>query len=267
MPRPSRRAAYALLDDVYGRYHRVELMGIDPVSRVHRFSKPEDVEIAGLVAAALAYGRVASVVNSVDKVLAALGPSPYDTLKSFDRRRDGKRLAGFVHRFTTAEDMTDFLQGVAHLVGEYGSVKNAFLAGDEAGATIDVPMAAFTARLREGIGKSRHANSYLWPTPGDGSACKRYNLFLRWMARPDDGVDFGLWPEVGAHRLVMPLDVHVARICRALGLLQRKSNDWKAACEVTAHLRKLCPEDPIRYDFAITHIGITGRWKELLKTV
>ena len=250
------------LDDLVARFHRVETRHHDPVDLVHRFTRPADIEIAAFIASALAYGRAAQVRASVSRVLDALGPDPHGALIDFDPRRS-PLPANFVHRFTSRDDMNEFLARTARVVREFGDLGTAFCVGDGDSEPIDAAMSRFVTRFRAG-GAVRPNVRYLLPDPADGSACKRFSLFLRWMARGADGIDFGIWADVGASRLVMPLDTHVARISRRLGLLRRASDDRRAAIEVTDALRRFAPNDPLRYDFAITHIGITGQWKDLV---
>ncbi len=258
-----RRDVQPFLDDLVARFHRTEHRHLDPVDLVHNFSRRADIEIAAFIASALAYGRAAQVRASVSRVFDALGPDLHGALVEFDPARS-PLPANFVHRFTARDDMTEFLTRTARLVREFGGLEAAFRDGDRADEPIDAAMTRFVARFREGEAVRPNVR-YLLPDPADGSACKRFSLFLRWMVRDADGIDFGLWRGVGASRLVMPLDTHVARISRRLGLLRRASDDRLAAIEVTDALRRFAPNDPLRYDFAITHIGISGLWKELVR--
>ena len=253
-----------LLDEIVARYHRAEFIGDDPVRCVHDFHNEEDIETAGFITAALSYGRAVSIRNSVDRVLGVLGNSPHEAVLNFDPIKDGKRLCEFAHRFTTCEDLIQFIELTSAVLRDHRRLKNVFLSLDNPEQPIREAMSALVKEFRSGTLFLRKHVEYLLPDPADGSACKRFNLYLRWMVRGNDGVDFGLWPEVKPARLVMPLDVHVGRISRKLGLLERKSDDWKAAEEITESLRAFCPEDPLRYDFAITHIGITGIWEDVI---
>lgn len=250
------------LDNLVARFHHARHRHHDPVDLVHRFTRPADIEVAAFIASALAYGRAAQVRVSVSRVFDSLGPDLHGALIDFDPRRS-PLPANFVHRFTTRDDMNEFLTRTADLLRKHGSLHAAFREGDRDGEPIDTAMSRFVAQFRAG-GEVRPNVRYLLPDPADGSACKRFSLFLRWMVRGADGIDFGLWSDVGAARLVMPLDTHVARISRRLGLLRRASDDRRAAIEVTDALRRFAPDDPLRYDFAITHIGITGLWKDLI---
>ncbi|MCC6160063.1 MAG: TIGR02757 family protein [Deltaproteobacteria bacterium] len=258
----NRREVQVFLDDLVARFHHVRHRHHDPVDLVHRFERPADIEVAAFIASALAYGRAAQVRASVSRVFDALGPDLHGALIDFDPRHS-PLPANFVHRFTTRDDMNEFLTRTADLLRKHGSLRAAFREGDCGGEPIDAAMSRFVAQFRAG-GAVRPNVRYLLPDPADGSACKRFSLFLRWMVRDADGIDFGLWSEFGASRLVMPLDTHVARISRRLGLLRRASDDRRAAIEVTDALRSFAPDDPLRYDFAITHIGITGQWKDLI---
>ncbi|MBZ0271041.1 TIGR02757 family protein [bacterium] len=251
--------ARAFLEHFAAHYARPDMLARDPVFCARRYPREEDRETAAFVVAPLAYGRVASVINAANCVLDGLGENPHDAVLNFRAKRDGKRFAGFVHRFTTDADVAQFLDRTAAMLREHGRIRHAYGAarGDDTRATLT----NFVTAFRGGATLRPHVR-YLLPDPAEGSACKRANLFLRWMVRPDDGVDMGLWPEVSPANLVMPLDTHVARISRWLGLLTRKSDDWLAAEEVTASLRRICPEDPLRFDYAITHAGISGKWRQ-----
>lgn len=262
---PSESALKTRLDALAARYDRA-FLHTDPIGIVRRYERPEDREIAGLLAASLAYGRVASIRASLERLFDRLGPSP----AAFDPRRDGAALHGFVHRFHTGREIARLLGLVRRAKEAAGSLEDYFLAGDPdpAAPTLEGAMNAFVDRLfrldgspsippgaiPRGDGVRR-----LLAAPRDGSACKRHCLFLRWMVRPDDGVDCGVWTRVRASRLVIPLDVHLHRVAAALGWTRRKSPSWGTALEVTAHLRRLAPDDPVRYDFALSRLGILGR--------
>lgn len=259
----TRRRAESLLNEFVATYHRADFIDDDPIGLMHAYRRPEDVETSAFLAAALAYGRAAQIRNSITRVFRALGDAPHDAVAGASRADLKRRFKGFVHRFTDDGEWADFVFRTGETIRADGSLRAAFAAADAPGRPIAETMSGFVRAFRDREG-ARPQPGYLLPDPADGSACKRFCLFLRWMVRPADGVDFGLWPEVGAERLIMPLDTHVARISRRLGLLRRASNDWKAAEEVTRALRRIAPDDPLRYDFAITHIGITGLWKELV---
>jgi uncharacterized protein (TIGR02757 family) len=228
----------------------------DPLGIVRGFRGADDLEVAGLVCAGLAFGGVGVILRSARAALAPLGPRPAAGL---DRATDrGLRAAyrGFRHRWVDGDDLAALLGAARRLRAARGSLREAFVAGDPGGETVEGGMEAFAAALRAadpGFGR-RGARAFV-PAPSDGSACKRPALFLRWMVR-DDGLDTGAWRGVDPARLVLPLDTHTARLARGLRILRRKGNGWPAALEATAALRRLCPPDPVRYDFALCRLGI-----------
>lgn len=252
---PQAREAFHRLAERYGPEH----LPSDPVQYVHRYETPEDREIVGLVAALLAFGNARSVCASIESLLPRLGRSPSETAKRL-ARPNPPRWRGPLHRWVRAADMARFLGAVGRLRAAEGSLESAFLSGDEGGEDLSRPLASFVGGLRRHMRgpKSRGAN-YLLVSPEGGSACKRWNMWLRWMVRPADGIDLGLWTRVDPRRLTVPLDTHVARIGRYLGLTRRRSTDWKAAREITRSLREVDASDPTRFDFALARLGILDR--------
>ena len=242
------------------------ILAVDPVQFPRRYARAEDREIAGFIAAALSYGRLAQIRRSVERVLACLGDRPARAVRKVDARRAARDLEGFAHRFSTGRDVAFLLRILDRLLAEHGSLEEAFLAGfHPSHGTIGPALTAFTRRalavdvspLAPG-GRVPPAAGvrFFFPSPEDGSACKRLNMFLRWMVRRD-AVDLGVWRGVPTSSLVMPVDTHVARVSRALGLTPRRSADWRMALEVTEALREFDPEDPVRYDRAIYGLGLS----------
>jgi uncharacterized protein (TIGR02757 family) len=211
---------------------------VDPLGLVRGAA---DREGAALVAALLAFGQVASIRRSAARAIEAL-----------ESRED--RLSGFRHRWVSAGDLAHLLGAIREQRALHGSLEGLFRAGDP--GEIAPALDAFNAALR-GPAPSRGVR-FLLPLPRDGSACKRPLLFLRWVARRDDGIDLGLWRCLDPARLLVPLDTHLHRIARRLGFTRRRSADWRAAEEVTAALRRFDPADPVRFDFALAHLGISG---------
>jgi uncharacterized protein (TIGR02757 family) len=223
----------------------------DPLQVVHRFSISHDQEIAGLIAAAFAYGRASIVVANAGTVLARMKPSPHEYLVKFDRDEAMARFAGFAHRFQKTRELVDFLERMAFVIREHGSIGDAFRACyDERDADIGPTLTRFVALFADS-----KALEYLMPSPERGSACKRMNLFLRWMVRRTSP-DLGIWTFVDPAKLLMPVDTHIHRIATFLGLNTRKSADWKAARQITDALARFDPADPVRYDFALCRLGI-----------
>jgi len=251
------KARLDLLYRTYGSGH----LASDPIQFPRRFVRDDDREVAGFIAAALAYGRVAHIRQSVETVLGLLGGSPAGTLRALDLAAARRSLVRFTHRFNTGGDVARMLVILARLREEHGSLNAAFLAGyDAERPDVGHAIASFSKRAlaldparRRAAGRA--GVRFFFSSPEDGSACKRLNMFLRWMVRKDD-VDLGVWRGIAPSRLVMPLDTHTARICRSLGFSARRSADWRMALEVTAALRALDPDDPVRYDFALFNWGL-----------
>jgi uncharacterized protein (TIGR02757 family) len=262
----------AALDALYEDYNREAgrsaALGIpralrDPVHIVRRYQAAADREVIGFVAAALAFGRVASVIQSVERVAAAMGPSPAGFVRSFRPDVDGRGLLGITHRWARGEDLVALLWVLRQILDRSGSLESFFVDGDEAGAAdVGPALESFSTRalaldLTRAYGRipARPGVAYFFPRPSCGSACKRLNLYLRWMVRRDE-IDMGVWTRVAAGRLIVPLDVHVIRLGRCLGLTRYTSPGWRMAADITASLRAMDPHDPIRYDFALCHVGM-----------
>ncbi len=223
----------------------------DPLQLVLRFKDPLDQEVAGLIAAAFAYGRADIIVANMGVVLSRMKPSPFRYLRTFDAREASQRFAGFAHRFHKTPDLVDFLQCIANVIREHGSLGALFEKCYDAEAPDIAPS---LSRFVRSVG-SANALRYLLTDPENKSACKRMNLYLRWMVRRT-APDLGLWTFVDPAKLVTPLDTHVHRIATFLGLSDRKSGDWKAARALTDNLARFDAADPVRYDFALCRLGI-----------
>ncbi|HEX2061790.1 MAG TPA: TIGR02757 family protein [Thermoanaerobaculia bacterium] len=222
----------------------------DPLELVLRYDDPRDQEVAGLIAAAFAYGRAEFIVTNIGAVLAKMTPSPHAYLADFDVREARRRFAGFAHRFHKTPDLVELLRCIAVAIETHGSLGRLFeLSYDASDADIAPSLTRFVSALRT------PRLQYLLTSPEDGSACKRMNLFLRWMIRRTPP-DLGLWTFADPAKLVMPLDTHVHRIATFLGLSERKSADWKAARALTDRLVRFDAADPVRYDFALCRLGI-----------
>src|SRR2546430_2414501 len=237
-----------------------------PVGLPHQYADAGDVEVAALLCAARAYGRVDLFKPRLRALLDALGPSPSQLARSSGPEELLRRASGFSYRMTDARDVACLLHGAGAVLRRHGSLGSCFTAHyrrlgtvrEALGAFVDELCAPDFTQITGQRGPTRRLK-HLLPHPDRGSACKRLNLFLRWMVRGPDGVDFGLWREVPAAALVVPLDTHVHRIGRFIGLTRRKDLSWKTAEEVTSRLRSLDAADPVRFDFALSHLGISGR--------
>jgi uncharacterized protein (TIGR02757 family) len=235
----------------------------DPVHLVRRYHAPDDREVVGFCAAGLAFGRVASVLHSIEALLAVMGPRPAAFVRAFDPARDGARLTPLGHRWIRGRDLVALTLILQRMLRESGSIERFFLAGDDpASPDVGPALEAFSARalqtdLRPAYRRmpARAGVCYFFPRPSAGSACKRLNLFLRWMVRKD-AIDLGVWTGVPPSRLIVPLDTHVIRLGRCLRLTRYRSPGWKMASEVTASLRAIDPVDPVRYDFSLCHAGM-----------
>jgi uncharacterized protein (TIGR02757 family) len=251
------------LDELYRTFDDVTSAS-DPVHIVRRYDRNDDREAVGFCAAALAFGRVASVLHSIESLLEVMGPHPAAFVREFEPLRHSRRIEPLVHRWIRGRDLVALLLVLQRMLRESGSIEEFFLAGDDP-ASPDVGRAldSFSRRalqtdLREVYGRrppARPGVCYFFPQPSSGSACKRLNLFLRWMVRRD-AIDLGVWTRVSPSRLIVPLDTHVIRLGRCLRLTRYVTPGWKMAAEITASLRLLEPADPVRYDFSLCHVGM-----------
>ncbi len=241
------------LDKLYRKYNKKEYVHPDPLEFLYNYRYIRDREIAGFIASSLAYGRVAQILNSVSGVLDKMGSSPYAFLSNSTLSSLGKTCGGFKHRFAGDENLTAMLTGLKQVLDEYGSLYACFLKGvGQKDETVLKGLEFFTGKIISGCcGKPGH----LIPLVTKGSACKRLNLYLRWMVRKDD-VDPGGWEKIPTSMLIIPLDVHMHRISRLIGFTDRKQADMITALEITSCFRKIAPEDPVKYDFALTRFGI-----------
>lgn len=247
------RQLKARLDALLATHDAAAHREADPVSFVHRYASADDREVVGLVASSLAFGNVVAIKRSVARALEALGPSPARALRRHGERALAARLEGFVHRVYRGPHLARLLANAARVREREGSI-GASLARRLERAELREALAELADELR-GEGPPRGL-AHLVPDPRAGSACKRLLLYARWMSRPADGVDLGLWP-VSPARLVIPVDTHVHRIAKNLGLTARGDASWRTAEEITAALRRLDPHDPVKYDFALCHLGVS----------
>ena len=220
---------------------------------VFHYDDPADREVAGFIASALALGRVSGILGAGTAALGALGPRPAETLRSCPAGELRERCEGFVYRFFTADHLANFLAAVGSLLREFGSLERAFLSGHAADAETTLPAAeAFLARFHA---RAEGPIAILLPLPGRGGSLKRLHLFLRWMVR-SDCIDPGGWNSVLPAQLIVPLDTHMHRLARELGLTARRSCDARTALEITAAFRGVDSADPVRFDFSLTRLGI-----------
>lgn len=238
------------LDRLYETWNRPEFVSPDPLETVRAFDCPDDREVAGLVASALAFGNVKQILASIGRVLSAM-PRPAAWLDDATPRQVRATFASFRHRYASGRELSAMLIGAKRVREQYVTLGAAFAAcvRTEDANVLD-GLARFVAMVKPGP-----AGNYLLPDPRRGSACKRLHLYLRWMVRCD-AVDPGGWGGVSPARLLVPVDTHMHRIATALGLTRRNAADLRTAHEITAAFRVVAPEDPVRYDFALTRLGI-----------
>ena len=251
------------LDRLYDGFN-LEHSTRDPIWTVRRFARPADQEIVAFVAAALAFGRVQSVIQTVDAVLGVMGESPAGFVRAFTPAR-AAAFEGVGHRWIRSRDLAALVWQLHQMLRDHDSIEGFFAAGHEAGAeSVEAGLESFSARAMAldlaaiyGRAKPVPGVGYFFSRPSSGGACKRLNLFLRWVVRAD-AVDLGLWQAVRPSQLVVPLDTHIIRVGRCLRMTARVSPGWKMAADITATLRRLNPDDPVRYDFAMCHLGMMG---------
>jgi uncharacterized protein (TIGR02757 family) len=251
------------LTRLYQDYNR-EDAALDPVQIVRRYSQPADQEVIGFCAAALAFGRVQSVLNTVGALAAVLGPSPAAFVRRFDPAATHAALHAMVHRWIRGRDIVALLWILRQMLDEAGSIEAFFAAGyDPQAVDIGEALDSFSRRalaldLKRVYGRRLPARAgvcYFFPRPSAGSGCKRLNLFLRWMVRRDE-VDLGAWTSIPPAKLIVPLDTHVIRLGRCLRLTKYASPGWRMAADITAALRTIDPQDPVRFDFSLCHVGM-----------
>ena len=257
-----------ILERLYARYNHRQFIPPDPLQFVYKYSSREDMEIAAFLSAILAYGRVQHIERSLTNLFARMGNSPFEFVKNFDAKKRAK-LKGFKHRFTSGDCLSDLFWLLKKILNQYGSIEEFFLAGYNPSDKNIIPalsrfcdslLAMHTAKH---AGKVNRELMFLLASPSRKSACKRLNLFLRWMVRNDD-VDPGLWQaSIDKTKLLVPIDVHTARLSRILGFHDKRVISLSVAVKITERFAEIEPVDPAKYDFALSRVGIlencTGR--------
>jgi len=278
------------LDRKVDEYNRPAFIDGDPISIPHRFTRLQDVEIMGFFAAVLAWGQRKTIINKCAELIARMDGAPFDFVRNHEES-DLKSLLGFRHRTFNDTDLLYFIRFFREHYGRHNSLEDAFLPDSahaefrteylddglvpETGAMFSSSVCYLHELSKPLLTVAEALNRFRtyffslpdYPprtrkhisSPSQNSACKRLNMFLRWMVRDDGrGVDFGLWKRLVPSQLICPCDVHVERVARKLGLIQRRQSDWKTACELTENLRQLDPDDPVKYDFALFGMGAEG---------
>lgn len=249
----------SFLDEKYEEYNQPGFIPDDPVSIPHLFSKKQDIEIMGFWAAVLAWGKRTTIISKCRELTALMDHAPHEFILHHEEQ-DLKRFLNFKHRTFNSTDTLYFIEFFRSFYSQHDSLEEAFWEKDLAHAPDVGPLLASFHHLFFSLPDYPERTRKHIATPERNSACKRLNMFLRWMVRKDGrGVDFGIWEKIRPAQLVCPCDVHVERVARKLGLIQRRQTDWLTAVELTANLRKLDPEDPVKYDFALFGLGVEGR--------
>jgi uncharacterized protein (TIGR02757 family) len=252
----------SLLDEKYDLYNRIDFINDDPISIPHLFSKKQDIEIAGFFAAILAWGQRKTIINKCKELMGMMGNSPYEFVLNHSEN-DLKDLMHFKHRTFNDIDTLYFIQFFKEFYHKHDSLEEAFLLGKASGSEfMKQSLTAFHHFFFASELAPPRTRKHI-ATPERKSACKRINMFLRWMVRQDNrAVDFGIWHKIKPADLICPCDLHVDRVARKLGLIQRKQTDWQTAEELTQALREMDAKDPVKYDFALFGLGIMeGFWK------
>ncbi len=244
------------LDPIAQRFESIEFIQDDPISIPHAFSEADDQEIIGLFAALLAWGRRDVMLRKLGELCERMSFKPAAFVHEYRSSRDSEKLTGFVHRTFNAADLDGILVSLNHML-EGKSLQKAFSHGIDASEPVRSGIQSFSDRLLDGVpGRPQRIKQHI-ARPSTGSACKRLNMYLRWMVRSGP-VDLGIWSILHPNQLFLPLDVHSGTQARAVGLLERKSNDWKSVDQLTESCRKLDPQDPCKYDFALFGSGSAG---------
>lgn len=241
------------LDRLYEYYNNRRFVHPDPLEFLYKYDSINDREIVGLIASSLAYGRVAQILKSVSAILAKMVPSPSVFLEKSSDEVIYKTFSGFKHRFTTCIELSCLLVNIKNLILKYGSLNDCFALGLEKEDKNTISAVLNFAKVLNSSQNNR-CNS-LMPSPEGGSAFKRLNLYLRWMVR-NDNIDPGGWHGISSSKLIIPLDIHMHRISLKLGFTKRKQADIKTALEVTDAFKRFNRNDPVRYDFSLTRLGM-----------
>jgi uncharacterized protein (TIGR02757 family) len=255
------------IESIYNKYHHPEYLKTDPLQLVHEFSRNSDREIAGLIVSILAYGRVEMIIRNCEWIFNKTGKDLSGFVSSTTYNEKCRLFKGFKHRFNDHRDIALAFECISRTIKERGTIEGMFVEGSNAtDGSIRTALDKFTKELKSYADRiSDHGKSFdfLFTSPENGSACKRINMYLRWMARPNDGIDLGVWRNVPTSSLVVPVDTHIAAVSRFLKLTKRETPDWTMAEEITGKLRMIDPEDPVRFDFSLCRAGMLRRDNEI----
>lgn len=245
---------YILLEEKAKQYNHPGFIETDPIQIPRQFSKKENIEIAGFLAATIAWGQRTTIIKNANRLIQGMDNNPFDFLIN-STETDWVHLSDFKHRTFNSSDLFFFLKSLRHIYRNHGGLEQVFTRGYKTDETIFSALAYFRTVFFE-ISSPPRTYKHVSDVTRNSSA-KRLNMFLRWMVRNDNaGVDFGLWNSIPSSALMLPLDVHTGNVSRGLGLLQRTQNDWKAVLEISHKLREFDPIDPVKYDFALFGMGV-----------
>lgn len=253
----------SFLDEKVEQFNRPDFIVNDPISIPHMYTLKQDIEIAGLMSAVLAWGQRITIIRKCKEFMQWMDNSPYQFI-IHHKEKDLKRFEAFKHRTFNGTDALYFIAALQSIYSKYPSLEEAFVV-PVTDATIERGLIRFH-HLFFNLAHHPHRTKKHLPTPERKSTCKRINMYLRWMVRDDKrGVDFGLWKNISSSQLVCPCDLHVDRVARLLKLISRKQTDWLTALELTENLKKFDPQDPVKYDFALFGLGIEEGWSKKQK--
>lgn len=245
--------------DYHYRYFDKSKISPDPLEFLHRYCNYHDIEISGIISSVFAYGNIKQIMSTLEKIHSIMKYNPYEFVRNYKIEKGIEDFVRIKHRFYSSIDIANLFKALNKIYSEYNTLQEFFIIENAASEiVIRKLIASFSKRIIGLINihdSASHGIKFMFPDPYKGSACKRMNLFLRWMVRKDD-LDFGLWNRIPAAKLIIPVDTHIAKICRNLKLTRLKNVSWKMAEEITQNLKKFDPNDPVKYDFAICHIGM-----------
>jgi uncharacterized protein (TIGR02757 family) len=258
----------SILNKLYREHNFKERLKHDPIEFPHRYSAPEDIEVAGFIASCLAYGKVNLFKQVIENILNICGRHPAEFIVNFNYRKDKKYFKGISYRFNKERDILSLIYILVKTLKKWGTLRALFYQyykeeHEDIGEALKNFVGFFLEVDTSSVyGRNIKPNglTQFLPSPENGSACKRMNLFLRWMVRTKD-IDFGIWDKIPPSKLIIPLDTHIAKISHCLGLTKRNTADWRTAKEITNALKRFDPDDPLKYDFALCHHGISGLCK------
>lgn len=249
-----------LLETLHNKYNRADFIEADPISVPHSFSSRENIEISGFLAATIAWGNRKAIVKSAMRMMQYMDNQPYDFVVSASET-ELQHLKTYVHRTFNGNDFIDFVRALRNFYQKFGGIGNFFEKSYEETRDMRIVLSQFRSEFLSEE-HNKHSEKHI-SNINKGASCKRLNMYIRWMVRRDNcGVDFGLWQKIPMSALYLPLDLHSGNMARALGLLARKQNDWKAVEEITQSLREFDADDPTRFDFSLFGAGIDGFLKE-----